>query len=274
MRISDSRYSLEVRGLRLAARMLSGDMRTHTIAAWAGVSTERVNRLLQVQRSEGTYRGRSRERGRSYKRLGSVLTSASLRREAGAVAGICRMLDVLPANPMPHAKKRLPGVERGEGLCDVHDLFTQLVPHARLTLEQWVLVLVSLAEGEEWNLAQCVSCPAVVVVDRLAIGTPRCESCERDRKHGFASGLDSEARLGAEESRKGSQLELFGARTSLRSVRQELEQEMVEAQDADATDGPGKQTESRHVHAHRGGQMPKRRGQNQNESDGYEREPY
>ena len=265
MRISDSRYSLEVRGLGLAARMLSGDVRTHTIAAWAGVSTERVNRLLQVQRREGIYRGRARERGRSCKRLASVLTSASLRREAGVVAGICRMLGVLPAHPVPHARKRLPGVERGEGLCDAHDLFTQLVPHAQLTLEHWVLLLVSLAEGEEWTLAQCGGCPAVVVVDRLATGAPRCESCERDRKGRSSPAFDPEEARPEEgaglRSQSGSQLELFGARTSTRSVSQEGEQELIDAQDADASHRSCEQAKNRHMHTGGSRQVPESRGQ-------------
>src|ERR1700680_3250693 len=167
MRVHDDRYSRDLRSFNLAVRMLAHEARTHTISTWTGLSAERVRKLSILQRRETPAKSSRRHRGPSPRQLAALLTSPSLRCEAAAIAGVCRLLKVIPDQPLPNARVALPNVARGERLCAALELFQDLVPHARLTLEQWVLLSVTLAEGTEWNIAPCTSCPAMVVVDRL-----------------------------------------------------------------------------------------------------------
>jgi hypothetical protein len=84
---------------------------------------------------------------------------------------------VLPTEPVANAKA-LPNVARGERLCAALELFQDFVPHARLTFDQLVMLLNHLAEGEQWAIARCTGCPAMVVADRLTLDRPLCEDCQ------------------------------------------------------------------------------------------------
>lgn len=187
MRVSESSYSRDIRSFELAVWMLSREARTHTISAWTGLSAERIRKLCLGQQREGLQKGARRQRGPSPTQLNSVLTSASLRTEAAVVAYVCRTLKVIPGEPLAHADRALPSIFRGERLCSALELFQRLVPHPRLTLEQWMLLLRSLADGTEWGIARCTNCPAMVVEDRLAVAQPLCEDCQHEKRSKKAS---------------------------------------------------------------------------------------
>ena len=63
-------------------------------------------------------------------------------------------------------------------MCAALELFQDFVPHARLTFDQLVMLLNHLAEGEQWAIARCTDCPAMVVADRLTLDRPLCEDCQ------------------------------------------------------------------------------------------------
>jgi hypothetical protein len=219
MRISNAALTRDMRSFQLALRMLSHEARPHTVSVWTGLSTDRVGKLSMLQRRDGPQRGAPRHRGPTPTQLAAVLTSPSLRSEAAAVAGLCQVLGVIPVQPVANARTSLPSVPRGELVCTALELFQQLIPHARLNFDQWVLLLLSLAEGGQWGMARCRGCHALLVADRLALESPLCDYCQHDERIKKSLAPDSKrARALAPESSKpdkerepggGVQLSLF-----------------------------------------------------------------
>jgi hypothetical protein len=178
MRVSDAGYARDLRSFNLAMRMLSHEARTRTISAWTGLSADRVRKLSKLQRREKLQQVPRRPPGPTPRQLVALLTSPGLRTEADTIAGVCQMLKVLPAEPVANAKATLPNLARGERLCEALELFQDFVPHARLTFDQLVMLLNNLAEGEQWAIARCTGCPAMVVADRFTLDRPLCEDCQ------------------------------------------------------------------------------------------------
>jgi hypothetical protein len=220
MRVSDAGYARDLRSFNLAMRMLSHEARTRTISAWTGLSADRVRKLSKLQRREKPQKVPRRPPGPTPRQLAALLTSPGLRTEADTIAGVCQMLKVLPTQPVANAKTSLPNLARGERLCAALELFQDFVPHARLTFDQLVMLLNNLAEGEQWAIARCTGCPAMVVADRLTLERPLCEDCQhknRAAKKAAASkvnrlkvGTPSRAAESAEQEPAGGvQLALF-----------------------------------------------------------------
>jgi len=178
MRLSDDRYDRDLRRFDLAVRMLWHEARTGTICVWTGLTPDRVRKLAKLQRRETPEGHTRRRRGPSPSQLAANLNTPGLRSEAAAIAGVCSMLKVLPAEA---AKEAFPNIARGEQLIMALELYKELVPHARLTFEQLALLSRKLADGEEWSIARCTACPAMVVADRLALERPLCEDCQHEQ---------------------------------------------------------------------------------------------
>lgn len=215
MRISNEHWACDMRSFHLATRMLLHDARTHSVCTWTGLSAERVHQLLIVQRRESGLKGARRYRGPCPTDLRALLSSASLRSEAAVAAYACQLLDVIPAEPVANARATLPSVPRGERLCSALERFRTLVPHARLSLDQLILVVVTLAEGAEWTMNCCRRCSAVMLVDRLSVERTLCERCQQEAhqrgpraaKARIPGGIDpAERKVRRSE---GEQLELF-----------------------------------------------------------------
>jgi hypothetical protein len=214
MRVSNDRYSHELRAFALARRMLGHEARPNTVSLWTKLSTERVENISVIHRREGHHRAPSRH-GPSRSKLSGVLTSPSLRSEAAAVAGVCRFLKLIPDTPLANASSALPNVERGEGLCSAYELFRRLMPYARLSLEELGLLVVSLAEGAEWGLERC-ACGTLMIIDRLEPERRMCEDCQHEARGrgGRAARISKERDSGPTRSRpvwsvEHEQLELF-----------------------------------------------------------------
>lgn len=221
MRVSDAGYARDLRSFNLAMRMLSHEARTRTISAWTGLSADRVRKLSKLQRREKPQKVPRRPSGPTPSQLAALLTSPGLRTEADTIAGVCQMLKVLPTEPVPNAKASLPNLARGERLCAALELFQDFVPHARLTFDQLVMLLNNLAEGEQWAIARCTGCPAMVVADKFTLERPLCEDCQHKNRAGKKAATSKANRSKAEKSSKapepaeqepegGVQLPLFG----------------------------------------------------------------
>ena len=156
--------------LRLAAR-------PNTVRAWTGFSRQRVRQILRQYRQNPADRTLRCNRGPSPKKLTSLLANPNLRSEITAMAGLCQVLHLIPADPMPNARLRLPSLFMGERLCHAFETYRAMVPYARLTLEQVILVVFALAEGNEWRLERCAGCRAVMFVDLLSIARRVCTGC-------------------------------------------------------------------------------------------------
>lgn len=182
MRIIDDRYMQHRRRLDLAWRLIQYEVRTRTISTWTQLAAHRIRALYKSYTSQ-LNTAVKRRRGLSPYRLETILDSTRLRLEAAIFSALCKSLDVLPEETLRHPERSLPGLERGELLCEAYAWFRIEVPTAKLTLEQGLLVLNELARGEQIELAGCRSCSGVILLDRLSHGRSECAFCARAGRH-------------------------------------------------------------------------------------------
>ncbi len=93
------------------------------------------------------------------------------------LAGLCLILGALPPEPCPNARERLPDLFRGEQLCEAYEAFRAFVPASAITIDHAVLLLTTLAEGDEAALLRCCTCGGMTLIDRLAVIDPVCSVC-------------------------------------------------------------------------------------------------
>jgi hypothetical protein len=178
MRVSEDRYSRDLRRLNLAQRLIRHEVRTQWICAWTGLSDDRVRNLFRsYDKTSGDVR---RHRGPSPTRLAAFLRSPTLRTEASAIGGLaCAFGAVLP-NPAPNARRDRPGVEAGERLCRVFELYRQIVPQSHFTMDQFIRLMIALTEGEDLEIGHCRNCHGALLLDRLGASRRLCLACKQD----------------------------------------------------------------------------------------------
>jgi hypothetical protein len=182
MRIIDDRYMQHRRRLDLAWRLIQYEVRTRTISTWTQLAAHRIRALYKSYTPQHNASVK-RRRGLSPYRLEIILDSTRLRLEAALFSALCKSLDVLPKETLRQPERSLPGLERGELLCEAYAWFRVEVPTAKLTLEQGLLVLNELARGEQIELAGCRSCSGVILLERLSHGRLECAFCARADPH-------------------------------------------------------------------------------------------
>jgi hypothetical protein len=178
MRISEDRYSRDLRRINLARRMIRHEVRTKWICMWTGLSGERVRNLFRSY--EASTGGARRHRGPSPKRIVSFLRSPPLRAEVSAIGGLACTLQIVPREPIPNARRTLPSLDTGEWLCHVFELYRHIVPESRLTMDQLILLVITLAEGEDLEIGHCVNCHGALLLDRLGVSRRLCLNCKQD----------------------------------------------------------------------------------------------
>jgi hypothetical protein len=107
----------------------------------------------------------------------------SLRRqqETALLASLLSLLGVVPAAlPLPPSSAQaLPGLTRGELLCQAFEAFRQLLPSAQISFEHAVFLTTARARGELLRLGGCCDCGGLVVTERLPLPAARCHHCAR-----------------------------------------------------------------------------------------------
>jgi hypothetical protein len=178
MRISEDRYSRDLRRLNLAERLIRHEVRTQWICAWTGLSHHRVRNLYRsYDKSLGVV---PRHRGPSPNRLATYLRSPALRAEASAIGGLARVFGVVPPKPTPNAWRDRANVEAGERLCAVFELFRQIVPQSRFTMDQFIRLAMALIQEGELEIGHCSSCHGALLLE-CSVATRRlCLACQQD----------------------------------------------------------------------------------------------
>ena len=176
MRVSDDRYSRDRFRFDLALRFMRHEARTHTIRKWTGLTDDRIRKLY---RSYLTHMpGRiARHRGKSPGQVGFFTRTPRAQQEAAILASLFCLLGVVPCEVVVDTEHPLPGVARGERLCQAYEAYLTLVPGSLISFEHAVLLVNELARGSELKLGDCIRCGGLVVVDSLRLGEIRCARC-------------------------------------------------------------------------------------------------
>jgi hypothetical protein len=175
MRISDDRYSRERLRLELALRFLRHEARTQTIRAWTGLSDDRIRKLYRSYLSQAR-RPLPRHRGKSPHQVGYFTRSLRLQQESAVLASVLTLLEVVPA-PAPGPAAPLPGLARGELLCQAFEAYRTFVTAAQISFEHAVFLATALARGDQLRLAGCSGCGALLVTERFPARERRCHHC-------------------------------------------------------------------------------------------------
>jgi Flagellar transcriptional activator (FlhC) len=201
MRISDNRYSRDLRRHNLAWQMIAYEARTGTIRAWTGLTGSRIRRLYETYTRGQEKKELPRHRGMSPFQLQYFTRSRQIRREAALFGGTCRLMRILPAEPLPNAASVLPSLHRGEMLCLAYETFRELYPDSDISFERAVLLVLALAEANILSLARCEACRAVTIINRL--DRPRTsQTCHASRNRRSRSGNVPEGDLAPDESER------------------------------------------------------------------------
>jgi hypothetical protein len=182
MRISDDRYSRERARMELALRFLRHEARTQTIRAWTGLSDDRIRKLYRSYMSQAP-RHLPRHRGKSPHQVAYFTRSLRVQEETALLASVLSLLGVLPAaaasTPTACAGggRPLPGVTRGELLCQAFEAFRLLLPAAQISFEHAVFLATALARGDQLRLGNCSGCGSLMVIERFQMRTPHCPHC-------------------------------------------------------------------------------------------------
>jgi hypothetical protein len=184
MRVSEERYTRDLRRYNLAVRLIRHEARTQTVCDWTGLSVDRVRTLY---RSYPGGREVYRHRGPSPRRLDLMLETPAMRNECASITALCRLLGVLPEAPVHNARRTLPGVVTGERLCYAFEFYQSVIPHSRVTLEQLILLVTALAEGSEVSFAHCTACHGLILIERVDVRRRLCTFCARDSARRDAS---------------------------------------------------------------------------------------
>ena len=199
MRISDDRYSRERARMELALRFLRHEARTQTIRAWTGLSDDRIRKLYRSYMSQAR-RQLPRHRGKSPQQVAYFTRSLRLQEETALLASMLSLLGVVPAG-MPAAASAatggaavpplaagataaaritgttLPGVTRGELLCQAFEAFRLMLPSAQISFEHAVFLATALARGDQLRLGDCSDCGSLMVTERFPLRAARCTHC-------------------------------------------------------------------------------------------------
>ena len=185
VRISDARFTRDLRRYQLAWRLIQHRARIGTIERWTGLSTYRIRTLYEAYATGALQEGRSPPRGLAPHQISFFWRSAHLKCEAAVLAGFLIAFGVCPGQAPAGPHERLETITRGEQLCRTYEEFKAYWPTAQSTLEHAILLLTELVRAEEIALAQCATCHVLIVFDRLSVGLPRCAYCAYEAQAGL-----------------------------------------------------------------------------------------
>lgn len=212
VRISDARYSRDLRRYQLAWRLIQHGARNRTVQRWSGLSMYRARTLYAAYAAGFAQHPRSPLRGAAPHQISFFWRSAHLKCEAAVLGGFLYCFGVLPAGTHGKTAGPLETLIRGEQLCRAYEAFCACCPEPQSTLEHAILLLAELHRGIEIAWGRCMDCDVLIVIDRLAITPPRCAYCAHEAQAGLPYAVlprhqsDAESKIQASE---GLQQSLF-----------------------------------------------------------------
>jgi hypothetical protein len=184
MRISDNRYSRDLRRYSLGLRLIRLEARTQTITAWTGLSMYRIRTLYRAYGADHGNAVGLRPRGRPPHQLNFFWRTARLTSEATVLAGIARLLNVVPSNPAHDTPEALHSLQRGEDVCAAFELFHGYIPTSGISIDHAFLLVGALTRGDEVRLGYC-ECDGLILVDCLKPPRQTCAFCSSTMKKAY-----------------------------------------------------------------------------------------
>lgn len=185
VRISDARYSRDLRRYQLAWRLIQHGARNRTVQRWSGLSMYRARTLYAAYAAGLAKPPRSALRGAAPHQISFFWRSAHLKCEAAVLGGFLYCFGALPAVAQGKTGGPLETLMRGEQLCRAYEAFRACCPEAQSTVEHAILLLMELHRGVEITFGHCMDCDILIVIDRLAITPPRCAYCAHEAQVGL-----------------------------------------------------------------------------------------
>jgi hypothetical protein len=176
MRISDDRYDRDRLRLDLALRFMRHEARTHTIRKWTGLTDDRIRKLYRSYFVDAPNQV-PRHRGKSPQTAAFFMRTPRIQQETAVLASLFCLLGVMPSHIVVDAGNPIPGVARGEKLCQAFEAYCTLVQASQITFEHAVLLVNALARGDELKIGGCADCGGLAVVDSLAEDNMKCSLC-------------------------------------------------------------------------------------------------
>ena len=174
MRLTEDRYSRDLRRHDLALRLIAFEARTSTICLYTGLSPSRVRSLGKSDYATKGGVTPLRHRGPSPYRVSAILTDPRHKEDVSIVAAVRELLYPGFSDAFGGAEGHL---NAGEFLCAVYEGYTGLAVPPSLTFEQVLLLEKTLARGKLAFTASCSNCSALIVRDSLSLGGLRCRQC-------------------------------------------------------------------------------------------------
>ena len=174
MRLTEDRYSRDLRRHDLALRLIAFEARTNTICYYTGLSASRVRSLGKSDYATKDGVAPVRHRGPSPYRASAILTDPRYREDVSIVGAVRQLLYPAFFDSFGGADAHL---NAGEYLCAVFEGYIGLALPPSLTFEQVLLLEKTLARGKLASTTSCTNCSALVVRDSLSLGGLRCKQC-------------------------------------------------------------------------------------------------
>jgi hypothetical protein len=64
-------------------------------------------------------------------------------------------------------------------LCTVFELYQQIVPQSRFTMDQFIRLAIALTQGGHLEMGHCTSCHGALLVERLVPTRRICLACQQ-----------------------------------------------------------------------------------------------
>lgn len=170
MRITDNRYLRDLTKLDLARRLIEHGARTKTVAAWTQLSPYRIRQLCRDYGYAGDHRGVPPTR------IGYFWKSPQMQIEAASLAGICKVMGVLPRTRMPNVSEFAAPV-RGQRLCQAYEAYVDSFEKPQISIEHAVLLVTALSTTDAISIGKCVTCGGIVLVDLADVPDGCCVYC-------------------------------------------------------------------------------------------------
>jgi hypothetical protein len=93
------------------------------------------------------------------------------------LASVLSLLGVVPAPAAAATPPALPGLGRGELLCQAFEAYRLLLPAAQISFEHAVFLATALTRGDQLRLDGCCDCGGLLVTERFPLRERRCHHC-------------------------------------------------------------------------------------------------